>query len=519
MHSRFRYLIFAVLLLIAPPLFSQIYFEESFGELFEEVQTQPVFEDSKTFPDCVPLFPAEEIIKRYQASKNNVEFDLKEFVLKHFELPENKTAAYQSDSSLSIQGHIEALWEVLQREPDTQQGSLIPLPNPYIVPGGRFREIYYWDSYFTMLGLQVSGEVEIMQNMVDNFAYLIDKIGFIPNGNRTYYTSRSQPPFFTAMVKLLADTKADSTILLKYLPYIEKEYTFWMEGKDQLNPQNTAHRRVVRLPDGEILNRYWDDKNLPRTEAYKEDVLTAESSMYPPEEVYRHLRAAAESGWDFSSRWFRDGKTLSTIHTTEVIPVDLNALLYDMERTLAKIYALDKDTAKTRQYEQAAQVRQEAVIKYCWDPKKSFFTDYDFVSKSIKESYSLAGMYPLYFGLATPRQSRSVARFIEKKFLQSGGVLTTLTDTDQQWDAPNGWPPLQWITVKGLEDYGFEALARKISDQWTSNVNRVYKNTGKMVEKYNVTDITLEAGGGEYPNQDGFGWTNGVFLKLVESED
>jgi alpha,alpha-trehalase len=123
-------------------------------------------------------------------------------------------------------------------------------------------------------------------------------------------------------------------------------------------------------------------------------------------------------------------------------------------------------------------------------------------------------MYPLYFGMATPRQSRSAARFVEEKFMKSGGVLTTLTNTGQQWDAPNGWPPLQWIIIKGLRDYGFEALARKIQDLWVSNVNRVYQNTGKLVEKYNVADITLEAGGGEYPNQDGFGWTNGVFLKL-----
>lgn len=514
MYFRFRYLVFSFLLIISKPGFSQIYFDEDFGELFEAVQMQPVFEDSKTFPDCIPLMSVADIIARYQASKNNVEFDLREFVLKHFELPENKAEAYQSDPSRPIQEHIEALWEVLQREPDTQQGSLIPLPNAYIVPGGRFREVYYWDSYFTMLGLQVSGEVEIMQNMMDNFAYLIDEIGFIPNGNRTYYTSRSQPPFFTSMVKLLAETKADSTILLKYLPFIEKEYTFWMDGKDQLSPENTAHRRVVRLPDGEILNRYWDDKNEPRTESYKEDVHTAESSEYPPEEVYRHLRAAAESGWDFSSRWFKDGETLSTIHTTEIIPVDLNALLYDVEHTLAQVYAMNGNAAKAMQYEQAAQARKEAVIKYCWDQEINFFTDYDFVAKSRKESYSLAGMYPLCFGMATPGQSRSAARFVEEKFLKSGGVLTTLTNTGQQWDAPNGWPPLQWITIKGLRDYGLEALARKIQNLWVSNINRVYQNTGKMVEKYNVADITLEAGGGEYPNQDGFGWTNGVFLKL-----
>ena len=297
-----------------------------------------------------------------------------------------------------------------------------------------------------------------------NFSFLINKFGFIPNGNRTYYTSRSQPPFFTSMVKLLTVTKGDSTLLLKYLPYMEKEYNFWMEGKEALTPEHPAHRRVVRLPDGEILNRYWDDKNTPRTEAYKEDVLTAEGSEYPPEEMYRHLRAAAESGWDFSSRGFRDGKTLGTIHTTEIIPVDLNVLLCDMEQTLSVIYLINNNISKARQYAEAAQARNEAVTKYCWDIKKGFFTDYDFVAQSGTKTYSLAGLYPLYFDMATPKQSREVAHFVEKEFLQPGGVLTTLTNTGEQWDAPNGWPPLQWITILGLQNYGLNYLPAKLQN-------------------------------------------------------
>jgi len=249
---------------------------------------------------------------------------------------------YKSDS-LPINEHITKLWNGLKRQPDIiQSGTLIPLPYPYIIPGGRFREIYYWDSYFTMLGLQKDNQIEMIQNMVDNFTYLIDLYGFVPNGNRTYYLSRSQPPFYALMVKLLAESKGDS-IYLKFLSSIEKEYDFWMNGTDRLTNGVKAYRRVVRLPDGEILNRYWDDTNTPRAESYHEDIKTANEAVLKipgsrQEDVYRNLRAAAESGWDFSSRWLtRDDENkfnLYTIHTTDIIPVDLNSLVYNIELTL-----------------------------------------------------------------------------------------------------------------------------------------------------------------------------------------
>ena len=306
--------LFLFLLWISFPLQAQFRPHEQLGELFEAVQLKPVFPDSKTFVDCTPLAAPEVILQAYRRQKNNPNFDLDAFVLKYFRLPPAPATNFRSDTSQSVVQHIEKLWPVLTRQRGSDSSSLIPLPNPYIVPGGRFREIYYWDTYFTMLGLQASSEVELIEYMVDNFAYLIQEVGHIPNGNRTYYVTRSQPPFYALMLGILAYERGNN-ILTKYAPALRREYEFWMAGAETLTPANPAHRRVVRLKDGSILNRYWDDKPEPRPEAYKEDVHLALESGRNKEEVYRNLKAAAESGWDFSSRWFADGKTLHTIRT------------------------------------------------------------------------------------------------------------------------------------------------------------------------------------------------------------
>ena len=181
--------------------------------------------------------------------------------------------------------HIDALWKVLERKPEDQRpySSRLALPHRYVVPGGRFNEIYYWDSYFTMLGLEESGRHDLTVSMLDNFAWLIDQFGHVPNGNRSYYLSRSQPPFFAAMVELAALRDGDATYR-KYLPQLRREYEFWMEGAASLAP-GSVHRRAVRLRDGTLLNRYWDDRDTPRDEAYREDVATARDSGRPPAEV------------------------------------------------------------------------------------------------------------------------------------------------------------------------------------------------------------------------------------------
>jgi len=496
------------------PLQAQFRPDKDLGELFEAVQLKPVFPDSKTFPDCIPQSKPEVILKSYQQQKDKAGFDLKTFVLQNFKLPPEPASNFKSDAQQSINEHINTLWPVLTRQPQAEKSSLIPLPQAYVVPGGRFREIYYWDSYFTMLGLQVSNRPELIQAMVDNFTYLINSIGHIPNGNRSYYISRSQPPFYAFMLRVLAEVKGKE-ILKNYAPALQKEYSFWMDGQQNLSPAQNTYRRVVRLPDGSILNRYWDDDPTPRPEAYKEDVQLARESGREPQEVYRHLKAAAESGWDFSSRWLADGKTLKTIHTTDIIPVDLNALLYHLEITLAEMAALNNNKKEQKSYLQRAAKRKKALLKYTWNKQENYFVDYDFVAGKTTGVASLAAVYPLYVGLAKRSQAAAVARRLKKDFLQPGGLVTTRNATGEQWDSPNGWAPLQWLAIQGLRAYGHQELADQIANNWIRLNTDVYKRTGKLVEKYNVTDLSLRAGGGEYPLQDGFGWTNGVLLKLL----
>jgi len=314
--------------------------------LFADIQTQKIFPDGKTFVDCTPKKELQTILSEYESEKTKTGFDLKKFVLKNFELPIVPDSGFAGSENKTITEHIESLWPVLTRKPDSKKGSLIPLPYPYIVPGGRFGEIYYWDSYFTMLGLRASGRVDMIENMVNNFAHLIDIVGYIPNGNRTYYIGRSQPPFFSLMVKLLSEEKGKD-LLIKYLPQLEKEWQFWMKGHDELNGNKSSAYHVVRMPDGELLNRYWDENDTPRPESYREDVELAHQSKQNAEVLYRHLRAGAESGWDYSSRWFADERSFDTIHTTDIVPVDLNCLLYHLEKTIGSRLKLNHNFKKS----------------------------------------------------------------------------------------------------------------------------------------------------------------------------
>jgi alpha,alpha-trehalase len=480
-----------------------------YGQLFVDVQMQNALKDGKTFVDCIPKRNPDLILQDYlRLKKNNSTFNLNTFVTQNFILPDTNAGVLIKENK-PIVTHVNELWTALERIPSgkTANSSLLDLPYPYIVPGGRFREIYYWDSYFTMLGLHVSGKNETIENMVRNFAYLINQYGHIPNGNRNYYLSRSQPPFFSLMIALLAEIKGKE-VYLTYLPFLEKEYAYWMD-------KSAATKHVITMPDGSLLNRYYDQLNTPRQESYKEDVIAARQSGTRNPEIYRDIRSAAESGWDFSSRWFSDGTQLKTIQTTQIIPVDLNCLLYHLESTLQKCYAIKHDTAKENLYKILAEKRKQSIRKYFWSAADQWYTDYNTKTKSRSPILSLAGMYPLFFNLADQKQAEIAKSTLEQKFLKAGGLITTLHNTHQQWDAPNGWAPLQWVSIIGLENYGFHDLGKNIATRWVNLNTKVYHNTGKLMEKYNVVDIHLEAGGGEYTSQDGFGWTNGVLLGLI----
>lgn len=480
--------------------------------LFAAVQAQRVFPDGKTFVDCVPRGDLQELIRFYLAECNQPGFNLAAFVHRHFTLPVPHSAHHRHNEQLSVTENINQLWDALTRQPGPAAGSLIPLPFPYVVPGGRFGEIYYWDSYFTMLGLQAAGKITLVENMVKNFAWLIDQYGFIPNGNRTYFSTRSQPPFFALMVLLLRETSGDA-VLKTYLPQLLREYAFWMNRKTELTAGNPADNRVVLMPDGALLNRYWDAADSPRPESWREDMELYH--QHPQPGLFRHLRAGAESGWDYSSRWLRDGKNLGSIHTTDIIPVDLNCLLYLLETTIATACRLQEDNVHCQLYQQLAEARMQAIRRYCWNETAGFYMDYDFMKQQQTGIFSLAGVFPLFAGLATEREAGRIAEKLQTAFLKAGGLVCTLTATGQQWDAPNGWAPLQWICIEGLEKYGFTEAATETARRWVTMNIEVFSRTGKFMEKYNVADTSLEAGGGEYTGQDGFGWTNAVLQALL----
>ena len=484
-----------------------------FGPLYAEVETRGLFADNKAFADAVPRRSPAAILAAYRKGAPWSDARLKAFVETEFQMPTSPSpAAVTAKAPVPLDQHIAGLWPVLTR-PGFQSvagSSALSLPKAYVVPGGRFRELYYWDSYFTMLGLARDGRQALVESMIDDFGSLIDRYGHIPNGARTYYLSRSQPPFFFAMVGLSKAT--NPAVRARRLAWLRQEHAFWMAGEAGLKP-GEARLHVVALPDGGVLNRYFDARQSPRDESYAQDVAVAHDAGRPVEATYRDLRAGAESGWDFSSRWLGDGRTLKTIHTTDLVPPDLNSLLYGLERAIADGCRQAGDGACAAAYAQRAEARAKAMRHWLWDDADGLFRDYDWRARRFTANASAATLYPLFTGVATPQQAVRVAAYARANLLAPGGLRTTATNTGQQWDQPNGWAPLQWIAVAGLKRYGQDALAGDVACRWLVTVQRSYGESGKLVEKYDV-EHAKPGGGGEYPLQDGFGWTNGVTRAL-----
>ena len=486
-----------------------LYIEDIF-DLFDAVQRSEIFEDQKVMADAIPMFPISEIKENFEIEKNKENFDLKEFVLKYFKFDQPESFISREEK-LPIQDHIEKLWDELTRTAEQDNGTLLKLPKSYIVPGGRFNEFFYWDSYFVMLGLQVSGRIEMMKNIIENCAYLINKFGFVPNASRTYFLSRSQPPYFSLMLDLIFESTNDEKIYSQYFETLEKEYQFWMDGVEDLE-NGDQYRHVLKTKDGDVLNRYFDDENTPRPESYMIDVEDAKTSSDP--DYYRNIRAACESGWDFSSRWFADGQTIQSIDILNLAQVDINCLLWHLEKTLAKASELNNFPEKKNDYSQKAEARKKAIDQYFWSESDKIYKDYNVKSQSHTSSEHIAAIYPVFLNLSDQHQAKAVSETIREKFLEKGGLITTTKESGQQWDSPNAWAPYQWLGFLAMKNYGFDDLAEDIKNNWCSNVERIYNNTGKLMEKYNAIDTTSIAGGGEYPNQDGFGWTNGVYIRL-----
>jgi len=483
--------------------------ETLYGELFSAAAESGALEGNRLMTTGIPRESPAEILALYRREKPSTTDALRAFVERHFAAapppPESPIA-----EGLPLAEHIDALWDVLTRNTDAApaNSSLLPLPHPYIVPGGQFVELYYWDSYFTMLGLVDSGRRELALGMLDDFSYIIDTYGHIPNGSRSYYLGRSQPPFFYKMVELLAAGEPG-----RYLPQLKAEYAYWMDGAEGLRP-GEARRRVVALENGLLLNRYYDDRDTPRDEAYRRDWMLAKNSGREPAKLYRDIRAGAESGWDFSSRWFADGRTKATIVTAEILPVDLNSLMFGLEKAISEACSRTGDAACAADFEARARRRQAAINSLFWSDRDGYYVDYRWTEHRQIPTLSAATLYPLFVQAASGLQADDVARAVRKTLLQPGGLVTTPVNTGEQWDSPNGWAPLQWIAVDGFRRYGQDQLAGEIARRWLAEVSKAYGETGKLFEKYDVVS-DRPGGGGEYPLQDGFGWTNGVTRRLM----
>jgi alpha,alpha-trehalase len=407
-----------------------------------------------------------------------------------------------------------------------QQG-LLYLPKPYVVPGGRFNEMYGWDSYFIQLGLLRDGEIGLAQDMVDNFLYQIRNYGKILNANRTYYLTRSQPPFLTQMVLGVFQKTKDRQWLRRALPAIEKYYRFWTT-EPHLVPQ-TGLSRYFDLGDGpapEVLTSERDPQGRTHYDLVKQYFRTHEITDYHVSQYYDRKtdqltplfykgdRSMRESGFDPSNRF--GPFSVDIIHYN---PVCLNSLLYLMEMQTAEIAGLLGLEDEVQIWRKRAIARAGRINRLMWDEQDGLYYDYNFVLHRRRRYPFVTTFYPLWAGIATQEQAARVAANLPR-FEQPGGLQTSTVVSGSQWDAPFGWAPLQLIAVQGLRRYGFAEAADRIAMNFLSLVRDEYLKTGTIVEKYDVTRRTTDVSGdirfGYRSNEAGFGWTNAVFGVLLD---
>jgi len=384
--------------------------------------------------------------------------------------------------------YIAAYWPKLTRYHPKDDESLLGLPHRYLVPAYEeghefdFNELYYWDSYFMIQGLLDARHKELVVGLVENLLFTFERFKIIPNASRTYLMGRSQPPFLTSFILDAYKTyKLDKQWLKRAIKIAQAEYhTVWL-GKVKPNA-----RQVY-----EGLSRYYDIN-------------------------YLHDLAETESGWDFTPRF--NHKTLN------YLPVDLNSLLYKYEKDFAYVERLLGDETEALKWDEAANQRRMTINKLMWSELKGLYYDYNYVKEHKGNVNSLASYYPLWAGMVDERQAARLVNSL-RKFEQKGGLATT--DAQQignlvpgamptQWAYPNGWAPLHFLVVKGLQKYGYEEDARRIAMKWLRTNLDWFKEHGVFLEKYNVVQPHKPPAKGAYPSQTGFGWTNSVFERFCQ---
>jgi alpha,alpha-trehalase len=407
-----------------------------------------------------------------------------------------------------------------------REHGLLYLPHPYVVPGGRFNEMYGWDSYFIQVGLLRDGELAAARDMAANFVYQIENYGTLLNANRTYYLTRSQPPFLTRMLLGVYEKDKDREWLRAALPAVEKYYRFWTT-EPHLIPGIGLSRYYDRgegpAPEVESDERDADGRShYDRVREYykSHEVTDYDVSRYYDRKAdrltglfYKGDRSMRESGFDPSNRF--GPFSVDIIHHA---PVCLNVLLYQMEKDGAEIARVLGDGAAARTWEARARARHRSIDTYLWDEAAGLYLDYNFETKRRRRYEFATTFYPLWAGLASRRQAARVAKNLPL-FEAPGGILTSTQTTGNQWDAPFGWAPLQMIPVDGLRRYGYHADADRVARKFIALVTKEFEEHGGIVEKYDLkrreSDVAADIRFGYSANQVGFGWTNGVFLELL----
>ncbi|XP_061448855.1 trehalase isoform X2 [Rhineura floridana] len=510
---------------LPPPCDSQIYCT---GELLRQVQEAMLFEDDKHFVDMPLKDSPEVVLEQFQKLVNETpggnlsKEQLAGFVegwfsppgqeLENWEPPDWTTSPplLQRISDKKLQSWAQVLnakWRQLGRQmkPEVKNSperhSLIYVPNPLIVPGGRFLEYYYWDSFWVIEGLLLSGMTATAKGMIENFLYLVDKFGHIPNGGRVYYERRSQPPFLTLMMESYMKHTNDTDFLRSNLQVLEAEYRFWQD-----------HRAVNVSFGGKeySLNRYDVQVGGPRPEAYRKDVeLAAGLEAGDQQKLWAELKSAAESGWDFSSRWFLQRPaplqaSLQDTKTSAVVPVDLNAILCRVEHLLASFYGALGNSEKASWFQAAHQQRVAALRAVLWSNSAGAWLDYNLLLQKHNAAFYPSNLTPLWAECGVdPATSEKALLYLEASpaLSYANGLPTSLVRAGQQWDLPNAWAPLQHLVIAGLAKSSLpraQMLAFTLAQRWLRMNLAVYERYHGMFEK------------------EGFGWTNGVALQLLD---
>lgn len=519
------------------------------GELLKTVQLAAIYKDSKTFVDLYQSYDENITLANFEtmmrATDNNPsKEDVAKFVNDNFleanellnaTLPDwrqkpkilgrIKDARYQEWAT-----SLNDIWKGLARRMTTdvrdnpRRHSLIYVKNTFIIPGGRFKEFYYWDSYWVIEGLLLSDMQQTTKGIIDNLLSIVKTYGFIPNGGRVYYLMRSQPPLLIPMVDKYYEVTKDWDFVDKNLATLEKEFNFWQRYKSV---------KVIKNGREYVLARYVTNSEGPRPESYREDYLLAENirDKSKKRKFYNNVKAGAESGWDFSARWFigQNGDPsleLADIATEDILPVDLNAFLEKNARILARFYRKKDNLMKMKYYAGIAKKYREAIDAILWNEEDGIWYDYNIRHQKPRAIFYPTNLTPLYtmsYNWAlSPVYGHRAVRYLQNNGITdyAGGTPASLDKSGQQWDFPNAWPPLQSIIVQGLRQTNYTPamnVAKNLATTWLRSNYLGFTDSKKMYEKYDATQPGRFGGGGEYDVQDGFGWTNGVVLEFLDT--